>query len=88
MAHQSEQGTVAHPEIQSGEIKKLCDSLANAWNSEFSNDFLIPVSKAVFQQAGLNNNVKSSFNTYARIIISITNSGAVGNSHDIKNASL
>ena len=75
-------------EIQSGEIKKLCDSLANAWNSEFSNDFLIPVSKAVFQQAGLNNNVKSSFNTYARIIISITNSGAVGNSHDIKNASL
>jgi len=82
-------GTLTIPnsmELQSPEMQRISDSLEKHTSAVLGIPLLIE--KAIFQQAGLNSYVKSSFETYARVIVGIIpgSKGDYGTREDVKNA--
>lgn len=57
-------------EIQSGNYKKLLDSIQTGQSKPFS--YEVSSNKVIFQQRGLNDLDKSSFGSYARVILETT----------------
>jgi hypothetical protein len=71
-------GTISIPtimEVQSGNYKKLSDAYQNEFGKQFG--YEVSDNKVVFQQKGLNNLEKSSFASYARVILE-TSIGSYG----------